>query len=73
MTVDLRTEAERRREAEHQRIVDRYLNYKGNERTKDLSDYRIFTAIARDPDISINTAAGVRRVLVDNGVYTNKR
>ena len=73
MTLDLKTEAERRREAEHQLIVSLYLMYKSNEQTKGLSDYRIFCAIARNPNVSINTAAGVRRVLVENGVYANKR
>ena len=70
---DLRTPREKARDAEHNRIVNRYLAFKADPNCANMKDSRIMTKIASDPAYSVSTVCGVRQILVKYGVYQAKR
>lgn len=71
--VDFRTPQQKLNAANEERVVNLYLTFRGDPRYKSVSDYRIFETIARDPQVKVNTTAGVRAILVRKGVYSSKR
>lgn len=71
--VDLRTPREKARDAEHDRIVNRYLTFKADPNCANVKDNRIMTMIASDPTYSVSTVCRVRQILMKYGVYHAKR
>ena len=71
--MDLRTQKQKARDFEHNKIVNMYLQYKSDPNNAKVSDHRIFEAIAKDPNVSVSTYCGVRNILIAAGVYQTKR
>ncbi len=64
---DLRTTAERARDAKHSAVCQKYLDL--SNKMPNVSAYRIFNAIANEFGM---TAPGIRRILVENNLYKGK-
>lgn len=65
--ADFRTEKEKQRDAEHDRIAARYTEYRANYPA--VSDNKLFTQIAREVS---RTTCNVRQICIKAGVVLSK-
>lgn len=66
--TDLRTPVEKARAEKHRKICAMYLDLVNKQ--PDVAPHRIFGVIAQAVGM---TVPGIRRIVVDNGLYQNQR